>query len=256
MTPHEKALNAVNHRLERLRVALLEAQEESARRFLFQALVVTLGLGEALNDYMKMVGAYAQRRHGELKQANEVLGVQHAELLQSGKQLLEKLKANPTDRALRKEIEVAQQGMAAIQKTVRRGTNALQREIGPSVAMIDKLAESVRRLSETDDSEALKRVLKTLVGHVSELYTSHPTLTAQNLIDVGAWEKSVVSEIDQATDRYDSYARAVYQALIALELMTSAVSENPPVAAEEATSRANEAVALRVKEIAGRFAAK
>lgn len=253
MTPHEKAVAALNRRLERLQANLSEAKSESVRRFLFQSIVVTLGLGEALNDYIRMVGQYAQRRHGELKQANETLGAKHAELLQSGKELLEKLKADPTDRALRKEIERAQHDMEAIQRTLRRGANALQRDVAPSVAMIDSLSESVRRLCEADDADTLKRLLKTVVEQARELCAAHPALPAKDLIDPGAWEASAVSEINQATDRYDAYARALYQALLGLHLMTMAVSENPPRTAEEATHRANESAAARVKEITTRF---
>lgn len=255
MTPHQKAVNAINTRLERLQANLADARVETAQRFLFQSLVVTVGMGEALNDYITMVGQHAQRRHGIVKQANETLGAQHADLLKSGRELLEKLKANPTDRAIRKEIERAQQRMAAVQKSVRRGANALQRELAPSLAMIDQMAASVRRFSEADESDALKRLLKTIVGQVSELYAAQRTLPAKDVIDPVAWEKSAVSEIDQAADFYDAYARAGYQATLALELMTMALSENPPRTAEEATRRANEAAAVRVKEITARFTA-
>lgn len=255
MTPHEKAVTALNRRLEQLQANLREAKAESAQRFLFQAVVVTLGLGEALNAYIKVVGTYAQRRHGELKQANDTLAARHAELLHSGKELLEKLKANPTDRAIRKEIDVAQQAMTAIQKNLRRGTNALQRDIAPSIAMIDRLSESVRRLSEADDNDALKRLLKTLVGHVRELFAAQPALTSKVTLDAGAWERSAASEIDQAADRYDAYARACYQAMLGVDMMTMVVSESPPRTPEEATHRANESVAARLKEITARFTA-
>lgn len=255
MTPHEKAVNALNRRLERLQADLRESDSESARRFLFQSIVVTLGLGEALNDYIRMVGNFAQRRHGELKQTNDELGARHAELLQAGKELLEKFKTNPADRALRKQIDRVQQDMEAIQKNLRRGANALQRDVAPSIAVLDPLADSVRRLAEADDSDVLTRLLKTMVGQVRELYAAHPTLPAKGLVDTSAWEKSVVTEVDQAVDRYDAYARAMYQALLALEFMTMAVSENPPQSGEEATKRANEVVAARVKTIASRFTA-
>lgn len=253
MTQHEKAVAALNRRIERLQAELGETEAETARRFLFQSLVVTLGLGEALNDYIKRVGEYAQRRHAEVKQANDALGAQHAELLQSGKGLLEKFKADPTNRALRKEIERAQHGMEAIQKNLRRGTNALQRDVAPSIAMIDKLADSVRRLSEADEVDGLKRLLRTIIGQAHELYASQPDLPAKDVIDAAAWENSALAEIDQAVDRYDAYARAVYQAVLASELMTLAVSDAPPQTGKDAIERANEAVTRRVKEITARF---
>lgn len=253
MTPHEKAVNALNRRLERLQANLREASVESARRFLFQSIVITLGVAEALSDYIKSVGQHAQRRYGELKQTKDTLGAQHAELLQSGNVLLEQLKANPTDRAIRREIERLQQSIEAVQKNLRRGANALQRELAPSLAMIDKIADSVRRLSEADESAVLKRQLKTVVGQVRELYSAQSSLPADNLIDAAAWETSALGEIDQATDFYDAYARAGYQVIRALELMTMAVSEQPPGTAENATTRANDAVAVRIKEITARF---
>jgi hypothetical protein len=253
MTPHQKAVNAINARLERLQANLRDAKEESAQRFLFQSIVVTLGVAEALNDYIKMVGEFARRRHGELKQTNETLGAQHADLLKSGQELLEKLKANPTDRALRKEIERAQQNMTAVQKTLRRAGNSLQRDLAPSLALIDEMAVSVRRLSEADDIDALKRLLKAIVGQVREFYASQPSLPGKRIVDAAAWEKSVVSEIDQAAGFYDAYARAGFQATVALEMMTLAVAEHPPGTAEEATERANQAVAVRLKEITTRL---
>jgi hypothetical protein len=157
MTAHEKAVDALNRRLERLQANLREARSESAQQFLFQSLVVTLGLSEAMTDYINRVGQYSQRRHGEFKQTTAAEGARHAELLKTGTALLEQLKANPTDRALRNEIELAQKAMTGVTKNLRRGAFALQRELALSMAMIDKLAESVRRICEADQSEALKR---------------------------------------------------------------------------------------------------
>jgi hypothetical protein len=253
MTPHEKAVNAINTRLERLQTNLREANEESTQRFLLQSIVVTLGVAEALNDYIKAVGEFAQRRHAELKQANEALGAQHASLLKSGQELLEKLKANPGDAALRKEIDRTQQTMVAVQKSVRRGANALQRDTAPSLAMIDRMAESIRRLSEADASDTLKRVLKAIVEQVRELYAAQPGLPTKNLIEAAAWEKSAGAEIDAAAGFHDAYARAGYQAILAFAWMTMAMAENPPQTAEEATQRANDAAAARLKEITARF---
>ena len=253
MTSIEKAENALNRRIERLQANLREADSETARRLLFQSLVVCVGIGEALTDYVKMIGQFAQGRHGELKQAQATLSARHADLLKSGRDLLERLKANPGDQLLRKEIELAQQDMAAIQKTLRRGANALQREVAPSMAMIDKLADSLRRLAEADQIDAMKRVIKLVVGHVRELYRAQPTLPAKDIIDAAAWEKSAVSAIDQATDFHEAHARVGCEVLLAIDLMTMAVSHTPPRTAEEATHRANESVATRIKDITARF---
>lgn len=253
MTPHEKAVDALNRRLERLQANLRDASQEPARPFLFQSVVGTLGVAEALNDYIKEVGEHAQRRHAELKHTNDTLAARHADLLKAGNVLLEKFKANPADNVLRKEIERVQQDMAAIQKTLRRGANALQRDVAPSVAQIDKLAESVRRLGEAEQLDALKRVLKTMVASVSDLYADQPGLPSRTVVDASAWEKSVLTELDQAAGFHDAYARISYQVILALELMTLAVSGNPPQTTEAATQRATQGVVERIKEITGRF---
>jgi hypothetical protein len=253
MTPAEKAINAVNARIERLQAVLRESNTETGRRFLFESILVTIGIGEALSDYIKMVGQHAKRLHAELKATNVDLEARHAEALKAGQAQLEQLKANPTDRAIRKEIERTQQAMAAIQKSLRRGTNALQRDVAPSIAMIDEVSVSVRRLSEADHPDALKRVLKGLAEQAHELYVAQRTLPLKETIDPAAWEKSAVAEVDQAAEFYDAYARAGYQAILALEVMTMAVSETPPQALTEATRRANAAVAARIKQIATRF---
>ena len=253
MTPHEKAIHAVNRRLERLQTNLREATVESVRQFLFQSISGTLGLAEALNDYVKEVGAYARRRHADLKQTNDTLAVRHADMLKSGTALLDQFKADPTNRALRQEIERTQQAMAGIQKTLRRGANALQRDVAPSVAMIDKLAECVRRLCEAAESDALKRAIKTVVANVRELYADHPSLPLRNIVDASAWERSAVAELQQAAGFDDAYARTSYQAILALELMTLAVGENPPQNSEEATTRATQRVAERLQAITARL---
>lgn len=253
MTLYEKAANALNQRLERLQAEMRDAKAESTQRFLFQSLVVTLGISEALNEYIKTVGEQAKRRHGEVKQENGRLAAQHAELLDSAKGLLEKLKTDPTDRAIRKEIEGAQQAMTGIQKALKRGANALQRDVAPSLAMIDKLADLVRRFGEAEATDGLKRVLKTAVEHVRELYTAHPDLPARNIIEAGSWEKTAVAEMDLSTGFADAYALAGYQTILALDLMTMAVSANPPRTAEEATQRANESITARLKSITARF---
>ncbi len=254
MTPIEKAETALNRRIDQLQAALRdESRSEAARRFLFHALVVCAGIGEALRDYIKMIGQYAQERHGELKQTHDALNAQHADVLKAGTALLEQLKANPTNRAIRKEIALAQKNMETIQKTLRRGANALQREVAPSMAMMDKLALSIRRLGEADAIDALKRVTREVVGHVRELYREQPGLPSKEIMDAAAWEKSAGSEIDQAGDFYEAYACAGYQVMRALDLMTMAVSKTPPRTAEEATHRAHESVAARLKDITARL---
>jgi hypothetical protein len=253
MTSAEKAVNAVNRRIETLQSSLRDAQSDTTRQRLFECVLVTVGLGEALTSYIKSVGAFAQRRHGELKETNASLTGRHADALKSGQDLLERLKKSPTDRTIRKEIELAQQNMAAIQKTLRRSTNALQRDVAPSLAMIDKLAASVRRFSEAEDRETLPRALKTFIEHARELYAAQQILPSNDPVDAQAWEKSALADIDQATDAHDAYARAGYQAIRAVEMMTMAVSETPPRTANEANNRANEAVAARIKEMANRF---
>lgn len=255
MTPIEKAEIALNQRLERLQANLADTTSEIARRLLLQALVVSVGLGEALTDYVKRIGQYAQGRYGELKQANADLTARHADLLKSGNELLERLKMNPTDRVILKDIERAQQGMASIQKTLRRGANALQRDLAPSMGTIDELATSIRRFAEADDIKALRRVIAPIVGEVRALYLAQPELPAKNIIDVSVWEKSAVAEIDQATDFHEAYARAGYQVMLALDIMTMAVSPAPPRTTEEATQRATTSVAGRLKAITARFAA-
>jgi hypothetical protein len=253
MTPSEKAENALNRRIEQLQANLREARTETAQRFLFHSLVVCVAIGEALTHYVKTIGEYAQGRHVGLKQTHDSLTAQHAELLKSGTEQLERLKANPADKSIRKEIERAQQAMAAIQKTLRRGANALQREVAPSIAMIDKLAATIRRFGEADQLDALKRVIKLFVEHARELYLTQPTLRAKDVIDAAAWEKSAASDIDQATDFYEAFAAAGYQAIFALDLMTMAVSTSPPRTSEEANNRARESVAARLKTITARL---
>lgn len=254
MTPIEKAEAALNNRLERLQANLREAKAEKARQFLAQSLVVCIGLGEALRDYVKTIGEYAQGRYGEIKQTNATLTAEHADLLKSGNELLERLKASPNDRSLRKEIELAQRAMAAIQKTLRRSANSLQSDLAPSMAMVEKIAVSIRRFGEADQPEALKRVIGTMVGHVQELYQAQPELPSKDIINAASWEKSAVIEIDQVSDFYEAYALTGYQALRALHVMTMAVSSTPPGTADEAARRASESVAARLKAVTARFA--
>jgi hypothetical protein len=253
MTPIEKAETALNARLERLQANLREATSENARGFLFQSIVVCIGVGEALTDYVKMIGQYAQGRYGEIKQAQATLTAQHAEMLKAGTELLAEFKANPNDRILRKKIDAAQQGMESIQKTLRREANSLQRDLAPSMGMVDKIAVTVKRLAEADQLDGLKRVVGLAVEHVRELYHDQPELPAKDIIDAASWEKVAVAEIDQAADFYEAYARAGYQAMVALDAMTMAVSPTPPRTTEEVARRATASVASRLKAIAARF---
>ena len=255
MTPHQKAVNAINARLERLQANLTDATTETARQLLFQALVVSVGLAEALNDYITGVGEYAKRRHAAVKQANEALAAEHVGLLATGRELLEKLKAEPTDRALRKQIEGVQQKMAAIQKSLRRGANALRRELAPGLALIDELAVVVRRLAEADQRDTLQRGLKAVIGHVRPLYAAQFGAAAKDLVNAAAWEQAAVAEVDRATDFTDAYARAGYQATLALEWLALSVAEPPPHTPAEATERATAAVTRRLKAVAARFTA-
>lgn len=247
MTPTEKSERALNRRIEQLQEQMQRSDSEVARRYLIQALLVCIGLGEAISDYVATIRQYAKARHGALKVTQIALTAQHEELLNSGKQLLERLKAAPTDRALRKEIETTQRGMAAIQKSLRRGADTLQREVGPSMRLIDQVADSVRRLCEAEGKDTLKRPIKAMVGHVQELYRTHPALPAKGIIDGAAWEKSALAAIDEATDFNDAQARAGFQAILALEVMIMAISPTPPQSAEETTERANASVALRLQ---------
>lgn len=253
MTSLEKAEAALNRRIERLRTNLHEAPSENARHFLAQSLVVCVGLGDALNDYVRAIGHYAQRRHGQLKQANDTLIVQHAALLQSGNELLTQWRANPTDRALRQEIDRAQREMATIQKTLRRGADSLQRALAPSMGIVDKLSVGLRRFGEADQSEALKRVVGTMVELGRELYLTQPDLPEKKVIDAAAWQKLADVEIDQAADFYAGYALAGYQILRVLEAMAMAVSENPPTSSSELNERANASLAVRLKAVTARF---
>ncbi len=254
MTPIEKAETALNHRIVRLQGTLREGKSETAQRFVVQSVIVCIGIGETLADYVKTIGQFARERHGEIKEGQAALTVQHATLLKSGNELLEQLRAKPTDRTLRKEIDEVQRSMAAIQKTLRRGANSLQRDVAPSTAMIDPFAMSIKRLCEADQLDGLKRVIKLFVGHVGDLYLAQPTLESKISIGAAAWEASAVAQIDAATDFHEAFAHAGYQAILALNTMMLAVSQTPPRTAEEAIQRANQSAEERLKAITARFA--
>lgn len=254
MTPHEKAVSAVNARLQRLQAELRNTQDEAAQRYLLQAVFVTIAVIEALNDYIKSVGAFAQRRHAELKEKKEALELRHSELLEAGKAQLEKLKANPLDKAVTKEIERTQALMAAVQKDLKRGANTLQHEVAPGLAMIDQMSDGVRRLAEADKSETLKRLLRMVVEKVGELYRAQPDLPEKEIVDAEAWETTALGEVEAAAGFTDAYAHSGYQTTLSLELMAMALSETPPATPGEASQRARTAVTVRLKEITERFA--
>lgn len=254
MTPMEKAEHALNGRIEQLQARLQETTSDVTRRYLIQAIVVCIGMGEAITDYVKTIEQYAKIRYGELKQDQATLTAQHADLLTSGNELLERLKTNPMDRVLRQEIEGVKREMAAIQKTLRRKGDALEREVSPAMGLIDGLATNVGRLCKAEERSELRRAIKTMISHVQDLYRAHPTLPSNGIIDASSWEKSAFSALEEATDFYDCHARAGFQAMLVVEVMAMAVSQTPPQTAEEATQRANEAAALRVTKIAERFA--
>ncbi len=253
MTPIEKAETALNARIARIQANLVETKSDTSRQFLFQSLVACIGIGEALTHYVKAIGDFARERHGVLKQSHAAHTAEHEELLRVGKEQLERFKAAPTDKALRKEIERTQASMAAIQKTLRRGTNALQRELAPSMAMLDEIALTLRRLGEADQKEPLKRAVKRIIEQADELYRAQPTLTAKRIVDAEAWANSAAAEIDRAPEYYEAYAHAGTQAMLALDVMALALSTTPPTTAEDATRRASESVSARIKEITGRF---
>lgn len=252
MTPMEKAENALNTRIEQFQAKLQQAESELARRSLVQAIVVFVGIGEAITHYVHTVSEYAKSRFAERKQEQAALTAQHADLLKSGTELLDRLKASPTDRALRKEIERTQTAMASIQKILRRGADTLQRELAPSVGLIDKIADSLRRLCEAQEKVALQRATKQLLNHAQEVHRA-PTVPPGGVIDPASWEKSALVAIAEAADFYDAQARAGYQALLALEVMTLSQSDEVPQTAEETTQRANTTVAQRLTAIAARF---
>jgi hypothetical protein len=254
MTPIEKAESALNERINQLKANLRETVAEKPRQFLYQSIVVSLGLNEALTVYLSMIGQFARVRYSSIKDSNAALIEQHADLMKSGRGLLEELKANPQDHLLLKRIESAQQQMAAIQKELRRGANALQRELTPSMGAVEKIALSVKRFAEADQRDLLKRSVGEIVENVRELYLTQPDLPGRLIIDESDWEKSVASEIAESTDFYEAYARAGFRALVALGILSMAVSRNPPATADEALSRATEIVAAQLKTITDRLA--
>lgn len=254
MTPIEKAEQALNGQIARLQSRLQTANTESARNDLVQAILVWAGVGEAITEYVNTIEQYAKERHGEIKQAQIALTAEHDELLKSGKEMLERLKANPSDRDLRKEIDRVQQKMESIQKSLRRGADTLQREVNPGIRLIDTVADSLRRLCESEDKDGLKRWSKAIGEHPQELYRAHPALPSNGVIDPASWEKSAAFAIDESPTFLSAQARAGLQATLALELMIMALSATPPQSNEEATARANAAVAERMKRMTQRLA--
>lgn len=253
MTAHEKAVAAINARLQQLQAELRATDDETKQRHLLQAVFVTIGAVEALTDFIKSVGAFAQRRHAELKERKAALELRHEELLEAGKAQLERLKADLRDQAVRKELERTQALMAAVQKDLKRGANTLQHEVAPGLAMIDQMSDGVRRLADADKSETLKRLLRMVIEKVGEMYSAQPDLPEKEIVDGELWEKTAGAEVDAAEGFTDAYARTGFQTTLALEYMSMALAETPPATSEEAGQRAQTAVAVRLKEITSRF---
>jgi hypothetical protein len=88
---------------------------------------------------------------------------------------------------------------------------------------------------------------------VRDLYADQPDLPARDIVDAAAWEASALAGVEEAAGFDDAYARASYQAILALELMTLAVSEHPPRTTEEATTRGMQQVATRLQDVTARF---
>jgi hypothetical protein len=254
MSPVEKAEGALNDRVAVLQAHLRAAQTAAAQQAFFQALLVCFAVGEALADYVRSVSEYARGRHGEIKQVEQALAAEHLILLQKGTQLLEQLKSNPADKAVRKEIERSKRGMEGLQKKLRRGTYSLRSDLAPSLAAIDKVALTIRRFGEAGDIDGLKEVVKAVVGHAHELYRTQPGLAARDIVDTAVWGKAALAGVDHATEFQEAFARAGYQVLLALDLMRMTLSPTPPKATEEAIRHATEAIAERLKATAGRFA--
>lgn len=249
----EKTEAALNQRIASIQAQLRTTQSETAQKSLFQALLVCLAVSEALTDFMRSVGEYARNRHSDLKRAEADLTARHAALLDSGGRLLEQLKANPANQALRKEIDRTQRDMEAIEKTLRRSTNAFQADVAPGMRMIEEVAVTIRRFSEADQIGSLKRVVKLMVGHAYELYRSQPGVPAKGIVDAVVWEKAAVAGVDEATEFQAAFAHAGYQVLLTLEVMGMALIPGPPQTTDEATRRATEAIAVRMKTVASRL---
>jgi hypothetical protein len=245
MTPMGKAEAALNGRIAEFQAKLRNAEAEATRRSLVHAVMVLLAIREAVSHYVQAIGDYAKNRFAELKEQQTALTGEHAQLLKSGSEMLERLKANPADREIRKEIERTQRSMEAVQKNLRRGADTFQREIGPSLVLVDKLADSLRRLCESEDQVSLKRATKTLFSDVEE-FSRVP-------VDAAAWYRSAAASIDEGTDFYDANARACFQALLALELITLAISTRPE-AQQNIVETANAAATARVTAVASRLA--
>lgn len=253
MSPIERAEGALNDRVALLQTSLGSAQTATAQATLFQALLASVAVGEALADYVQSVSEYARERHGKLKQMEATLASQHAALLQSGTKLLEQLKANPGDKAVRKEIERTKRTMEGVQQKLRRGSYTLQSDLAPGMTMIDKVALAIRRFAEAAELDGLKRVVKTMVEHANDLYRSQPGLVARNVVDAAVWGKAAQAGVEQAQEFQEAFARAGYQVLLTLDVMRMALSPTPPQSAPEATRRATEAIADRLKATAARI---
>ncbi len=254
MSPIEKAEQALNAQIEQVQARLKAASLTQPRPDLVQGVLVWAGLGETITQYVASIGEYARKRHGELKQIQLSLTVQHDELLKSGNEMLVRLKDDPSDRVVQKAIGEAQRAMETIQKTLRRGAATLQKEVNPCIRSIDTVAENIYRLCESKDRDRMKRWTKAIVREPEELYRAHPALPAKAMIDTASWERSAAIAIDEAPTFFEAQARAAFQAMIALEIMILGISMEPPRSPGEATERANAGVSLRLKKIMQRLA--
>jgi len=254
MTPIEKAERALNLKIEQMQTRIQAAGSDKPRPDLVQGLIIWVSLGETITEYVAAISSYAKLRHAELKEKQLNLVAEHESLLKSGQKQLERLKLDPSNREIQKEIKQTQRSMETVQKTLRRGAASLQNEVNPSIRIFDTLADHVRRLCESEDKTEIKRWTKAIVQQPEELYRTHPTLPTKGIIDTPTWEKSASNAIDESTDFLEAQARAGFQAMLALEIMIMALSPTPPETTEAATERANAAVASRTKKLMTRLA--
>jgi hypothetical protein len=253
MTPIDKAERALNLKIEQIQMRIQAAGSERPRSDLVQALLIWASLGAAITEFVGTIGQSAKRRHAELKEKQVALIAQHEGLLKSGQEQLERFKANPADPTVRNEIKQTQRSLEAIQKTLRRGAASLQNEVNPSIRILDTAADHVRRLCESEDKTEIKRWTRAIVKQPEALYRTHPALPTSGIINTATWEESATAAIEQAADFLEAQARGGFQAMLVLEILIMAISQNPPQSSEEAAARANAAVSLRMKDMMERL---
>lgn len=251
----EQAEKALNARIQDFQTKLQAADAGPLRDSLVQAIVVYAGIGEAISAYVQSINQYATARFGELKTAQGTLTTEHAELLKSGHALLEELKLRPTDRALRKEIERTQRKMETLQKTLRRGADALQREISPGVRSLDELAAALRQLAEAEDTAKLRRAVHSMLAVARDRYHSGDHPPGNGVSPVAAWERGAVEAVENATNFYAAHARAGTHAILVTELLSAAMRVTPPETLDAGLQEAHAAVARRLAAVAERFRA-